>query len=65
MVSIVAEDGTVTDREVQVGVMNRVSAQILSGLEPGERVAIGTRSGAAPARAAAPVHLPAGTPRLR
>jgi len=65
VVSIVAEDGTVTDREVQVGVMNRVSAQILSGLEPGERVAIGTRSGAAPARTAAPATLPPGTPRLR
>jgi len=62
MVSIVAEDGTVTDREVQVGVMNRVSAQILAGLEPGERVAIGTRSGAGPAR---PAILPPGTPRLR
>jgi macrolide-specific efflux system membrane fusion protein len=52
----------VTEREVQVGVMNRVSAQILAGLEPGERVAIGTRSGAAPAR---PATLPPGTPRLR
>jgi macrolide-specific efflux system membrane fusion protein len=62
LVSVVAEDGTVTDREVQVGVMNRVSAQILAGLEPGERVAIGTRAGPAPAR---PATLPPGTPRLR
>jgi macrolide-specific efflux system membrane fusion protein len=62
LASVVADDGTVTDREVQVGVMNRVSAQILSGLEPGERVAIGTRPGAAPAR---PATLPPGTPRLR
>jgi len=62
LVSVVAEDGTVTDREVQVGVMNRVSAQILAGLEPGERVAIGSRPGPAPAR---PATLPPGTPRLR
>ncbi len=62
LVSVVAEDGTVTNREVQVGVMNRVSAQILAGLEPGERVAIGSRPGSAPAR---PATLPPGTPRLR
>jgi membrane fusion protein, macrolide-specific efflux system len=62
LVSVVAEDGTVADREVQVGVMNRVSAQILAGLEPGERVAIGARPGPAAAR---PATLPPGTPRLR
>ncbi len=62
LVSVVADDGTVTDRAVQVGVMNRVSAQIVAGVEPGERVAIGMRPGAAPAR---PPTLPHGTPRLR
>ncbi|HLB14828.1 MAG TPA: efflux RND transporter periplasmic adaptor subunit [Burkholderiales bacterium] len=62
LVSVVADDGTVADREVQVGAMNRVSAQILAGLEPGERVAIGSRPGAARAR---PATLPPGTPRLR
>ena len=60
--SVVAQDGTVADREVQVGVMNRVSAQIVAGLEAGERVAIGARPGAAAAR---PATLPRGTPRLR
>jgi macrolide-specific efflux system membrane fusion protein len=63
MASVVGEDGTVTEREVQVGVMNRVSAQILAGLEPGERIVIGTRSAAASGRPAA-FGLP-GTPRLR
>ena len=48
--SVVDADGKVADREVKVGVMNRVSAQILSGLEPGEKVVIGTK---APAAAAA------------
>jgi macrolide-specific efflux system membrane fusion protein len=62
LVSVVGEDGAVTEREVQVGVMNRVSAQVLAGLAPGERVAIGTRPGAGPAR---PAVLPPGTPRLR
>jgi hypothetical protein len=51
----------VTEREVRVGVMTRVSAQIVSGLEPGERVAIGTRAAAASARAPAATQ----TPRLR
>jgi macrolide-specific efflux system membrane fusion protein len=43
LVSVVDADGKVADREVKVGVMNRVSAQIVAGLEPGERVVIGTR----------------------
>ncbi|MDO8788404.1 MAG: efflux RND transporter periplasmic adaptor subunit [Sulfuritalea sp.] len=44
MVSVVDADGKVTEREVKVGVMNRVSAQIVSGLEPGEKVVIGTKA---------------------
>lgn len=43
IVKVVGEDGGLKEREVQVGVMNRVSAQIISGLEPGEKVVIGTR----------------------
>jgi len=34
---------------VKVGVTNRVSAQIVSGLEPGEKVVIGTKAPAAAA----------------
>ncbi len=52
LVSVVGADGKATDREVKVGVMNRVSAQILSGLEPGEKVVIGTKAPAAAARPA-------------
>lgn len=48
-VSVLGTDGKVADREVKVGVMNRVSAQIVSGLEPGEKVVIGTKAPAAPA----------------
>jgi len=51
LVSVVGADGKVADREVKVGVMNRVSAQILSGLEPGEKVVIGTKAPAAAAKA--------------
>ena len=48
---MVGADGKVVDREVKVGVMNRVSAQILAGLEPGEKVVIGTKAPAAAAKA--------------
>ena len=47
LVSVVDASGGVTEREVKVGVMNRVSAQILSGLEPGEKVVIGSKASAA------------------
>ncbi|MFT4243055.1 MAG: efflux RND transporter periplasmic adaptor subunit, partial [Acidovorax sp.] len=42
-VKVAAEDGTVSVREVTVGVSNRVQAQILSGLEEGERVVAGIK----------------------
>jgi len=44
LVSVLDADGKLVSREVKVGVMNRISAQILSGLEPGEKVVIGSRS---------------------
>jgi macrolide-specific efflux system membrane fusion protein len=50
MVRVVKPDGTLEDREVRVGVASRVSAQIVSGLEPGEQVVTGS---AAPKPAAA------------
>lgn len=43
MVRVLDGQGNVEERAVRVGVTNRVSAQILSGLEPGERVIIGER----------------------
>jgi macrolide-specific efflux system membrane fusion protein len=51
LVSVVGTDGKVAEREVKVGVMNRVSAQVLSGLEPGEKVVIGIKAPAAAAKA--------------
>jgi macrolide-specific efflux system membrane fusion protein len=41
MVRVVKADGAIEEREVRVGVMTRVSAQIVSGLEPGEQVVTG------------------------
>jgi macrolide-specific efflux system membrane fusion protein len=50
MVRVVKPDGTLEDREVKVGVMSRVTAQIVSGLEAGEQVV----TGSATPRTAAP-----------
>jgi macrolide-specific efflux system membrane fusion protein len=51
MVRVVKPDGTTEDREVRVGVMSRVSAQIVSGLQAGEQVVTGA-AGAKPTTAA-------------
>jgi membrane fusion protein, macrolide-specific efflux system len=53
VVRVVAADGSIASRDVRVGVVSRVSAQIVSGLEPGERVVVGQRT-APPATAAKP-----------
>ena len=47
-VSVMGSDGKPIERDVQVGVMNRVAAQITAGLEPGETVVVGTKVPAAP-----------------
>ena len=57
LVSVVDADGKATEREVKVGVMNRVSAQIVSGLEPGEKVVIGSKAAAPAAHAQAATAL--------
>ena len=51
VVRVAVADGSIAPREVRVGVVSRVSAQIVAGLEPGERVVVGQRQ-AAPAAAA-------------
>ena len=45
-VRVVHEDGTIEERQIKVGVMTRVSAQVLEGLEPGEQVVAGLRTAA-------------------
>ncbi|WP_448151223.1 efflux RND transporter periplasmic adaptor subunit [Labrys miyagiensis] len=41
MVRIQGKDGTVLDREVKIGLNNKVTAEVLSGLAEGERVVTG------------------------
>jgi macrolide-specific efflux system membrane fusion protein len=49
-VRVMKDDGSIEERHVTVGVTNRVSAQVVDGLQPGEKVVVGVRSqGAAPA----------------
>ena len=50
---VVKSDGTIENRDVRVGIVSRVTAQIVSGLEPGERIVVGQRA-AGPAPAAKP-----------
>jgi len=45
MVRVLDDQGRLAERTVKVGAMNRVSAVIVSGLAPGERVVAGLRSG--------------------
>jgi macrolide-specific efflux system membrane fusion protein len=41
-VELVQDDGTIVVREVVVGLTDRVNAEVISGLEPGDRVIAGT-----------------------
>jgi membrane fusion protein, macrolide-specific efflux system len=62
-VNLLNSDGKVETREVALGVSNRVSAQVLSGLEPGERVATSEKPQRG-ARSASAAPTPRMGPRL-
>jgi membrane fusion protein, macrolide-specific efflux system len=62
-VNLLNSDGKVETREVEIGVSNRVSAQVLSGLEPGERVATSEKPQRG-ARSASAAPTPRMGPRL-
>ncbi|HEX6317781.1 MAG TPA: efflux RND transporter periplasmic adaptor subunit [Burkholderiales bacterium] len=62
-VRVIHEDGSVEQREVKLGARNRVMAQVLSGLAPGERVATSERAPQG-ARAASAARTPKMAPRL-
>ncbi len=47
-VRLVQADGSIVSRDVQVGVTNRVHAEIISGLQEGDRVVAGQRQADAP-----------------
>jgi macrolide-specific efflux system membrane fusion protein len=53
VVRVTKADGTIESRDVRVGIASRVSAQIVSGLDPGERIVVGQRT-PVPAPAARP-----------
>ena len=53
-VQVLGPDGTISTRRVETGVMDRSNAEVRSGLSEGERVVIGTRTGAGSAPAAGP-----------
>ena len=44
VVRVVKSDGTIENRDVRVGLVSRVSAQILSGLDAGEQIVVGQRT---------------------
>jgi macrolide-specific efflux system membrane fusion protein len=50
-VRVVAADGSITEREVMIGVMSRVTAEVISGLTEGEQVVAGIAQAAPPAGA--------------
>ena len=56
-VKVIDERGALSERVVEVGVSNRVQAQVLVGLEEGERVVSGRSTGSETGR-------PSRTPRL-
>jgi macrolide-specific efflux system membrane fusion protein len=65
VVRVVKAAGEIEARDVRVGVVSRISAQILSGLEPGEQIVVGQRTAApAPAARPAPGNRPVMPPRL-
>jgi membrane fusion protein, macrolide-specific efflux system len=51
-VQVIQPDGTIKPRRIVVGVSNRVSAEVISGLEVGEKVVAGIKQTAAPAASA-------------
>lgn len=57
-VQVLADDGSTGAREVEVGVSNRIQAQILSGLQDGDRI-LATQSGGGARAAQAGVSRPA------
>ena len=42
-VKVMAEDGSIEEREITIGISNRVHAEVLSGLKEGDRVIAGVR----------------------
>ncbi len=63
-VSVIGEGGAAEARRVKLGVRNRIMAQVVEGLQPGERVATSERAAQQGARAASASRTPKMGPRL-
>src|SRR5262249_61539989 len=63
-VRVVKSDGSIEPRQVRVGLVSRVSAQILEGLEPGEQIVLRQRTTAPAAAKPATGQRPAMAPRI-
>lgn len=50
-VKVVSDNGSITERQVQIGVRNRVQTEIKSGLEEGDKVVVTSASSGAEAAA--------------
>jgi macrolide-specific efflux system membrane fusion protein len=63
-VTVLGEDGKAEPRQVKLGVRNRIVAQVVEGLQPGERVATTDRAAPRNARDASAARTPKMGPRL-
>ncbi len=63
-VTVLGEDGKAEPRQVKLGVRNRIVAQVVEGLQPGERVATTDRTVPRNARDASAARTPKMGPRL-
>jgi macrolide-specific efflux system membrane fusion protein len=63
-VKVMTEDGKVEEREITIGISNRVHAEVLSGLKEGDRVIAGVREPETPRRNTTPQGAGVGQPTM-
>lgn len=61
-VKVIGKDGNIEQRKVELGVINRVQMQVLSGLEEGDTVVLGMKLPPSTKRPAAATNQPGGMP---
>ena len=62
-VKVMLEDGTIEERDISIGISNRVHAEVLSGLKEGDRVVAGTREAETQNRTGNPQRSGVGQPQ--
>lgn len=63
-VKVMAADGSIEERDITIGISNRVHAEVLSGLKEGDRVIAGTREPETPRRNTAQQGAGVGQPTM-